>query len=87
MEPFWSVDNTVLPPSKVEIIQLIFINHNLFLKQVFFVQTQPKSDVFFINVPVRRLYWSEVCTSLAFVPVRRFYCPIYVTSDVCTGTL
>ena len=33
-----------------------------------------------INVPVQRLYWSDVCTSPTFVSVRRLY-----QSDVCTS--
>ena len=36
-----------------------------------FFQTQPKSDVFPYNVPVRRLSRSDVCSSPTFVPVRR----------------
>ena len=35
---------------------------------------------FLINVPLRRLYWSDVCTSLMFVLVRCLY-----WSNVCTG--
>ena len=67
---------------------------NLFLIAMVFFQTQPKSNVFLINVPVWRLYWSDVCTSPKFVSVRRFYqsdlcnvrclyCPTFVTSDFC----
>ena len=50
---------------------------NLFLIWYFF-QTQPKSDVFLLKLPVRGLYWSDVCLSPMFVyqsdvciPVRR----------------
>ena len=57
---------------------------NLFLIQFSFFQTQPNPMFLLINVPVRRLYWSNVCTSWTFVLVWRLYQSDVCKSDVCT---
>ena len=55
----------------------IYKNFNLKIQIDFFLLGP---TFFLINVPVRGLYWSDVCTSLTFVLVRCLY-----WSDVCTG--
>ena len=51
-----------------------------FLAMVFFFKLIQSPTFFLIHVPVRRFYWSDVCTCQTFLPVRSLY-----QSDVCTS--
>jgi len=63
-----------------DLVEFIVIN---FLKQ-WSIRNLSSPTFFLINVPVRRLYQSDVCTSPTFVPVRRLYWSDVCASDVCT---
>ena len=54
--------------------------YNKWVSLIYFLKLNQRTTFFLINVPIRRLYWPEVCTGLTFVLVWRLY-----WSDVFTG--
>ena len=61
---------------RIKLYDLVEFIVGNFLKQ-WSIQNLPSPTFFLINVPVRRLYWSDVCASPTFVR------PTFVLSDVC----
>ena len=66
----------------IKLFDLVEFNSWTFFKQSS-IQNLPSPTFFVINVPVRRLYWSDICTSPTFILVRRLYQSYVCKSDVC----